>query len=70
MPNGRGVDKAEMTGGSGLRFGSGRGAIRSEDAALVTGAGKFTDDINLPGQACVAFVRASVAHATIRRWTL
>jgi aerobic carbon-monoxide dehydrogenase large subunit len=67
MPNGRGVDKAEMTGGSGLRFGSGRGAIRSEDAALVTGAGKFTDDINLPGQACAAFVRASVAHATIRK---
>ena len=65
MPNGRGVDKAEMTGGSGLRFGSGRSAIRSEDAALVTGAGKFTDDINLPGQAYAAFVRASVAHATI-----
>ena len=67
MPNGRGVDKAEMTDGSGLRFGSGRGAIRSEDAALVTGAGQFTDDINLPGQAYAAFVRASVAHATIRK---
>jgi aerobic carbon-monoxide dehydrogenase large subunit len=61
------VDKAEMTGESGLRFGSGRGAIRSEDAPLVTGAGKFTDDINLPGQAYAAFVRASVAHATIRK---
>jgi aerobic carbon-monoxide dehydrogenase large subunit len=67
MPNGRGVDKAEMMGESGLRFGSGHGAIRSEDAALVTGAGKFTDDINLPGQAYAAFVRASVAHATVRK---
>ena len=65
VPNGRGVDKAEMTGESSLRFGSGPGAIRSEDAPLVTGAGKFTDDINLPGQAYAAFVRASVAHATI-----
>ena len=56
-----------MTGESGLRFGSGRDAIRSEDEPLVTGAGKFTDDINLPGQAYAAFVRASVAHATIEK---
>src|SRR5262249_53921973 len=67
MPNGRGMDNATMTRGSGLRFGGGRSAIRSEDAALVTGAGKFTDDINLPGQAYAAFVRASVAHATIEK---
>jgi len=59
------METAEAT--SGLRFGGGRGAIRSEDAPLVTGSGKFTDDISLPGQACAAFVRASVAHATIRR---
>ncbi|HET9816067.1 MAG TPA: molybdopterin cofactor-binding domain-containing protein, partial [Xanthobacteraceae bacterium] len=56
-----------MTGESSLRFGSGRGAIRSEDAPLVTGVGKFTDDINLPGQAYAAFVRAPVAHATIEK---
>jgi aerobic carbon-monoxide dehydrogenase large subunit len=46
-----------MMGESGLRFGSGHGAIRSEDAPLVTGAGKFTDDINLPGQAYVGCAR-------------
>ena len=51
---------------AGLRFGSGHHAIRSEDAALVTGAGKFTDDIDLPAQAHAAFVRSAVAHATIR----
>jgi aerobic carbon-monoxide dehydrogenase large subunit len=60
------MEHAETTLASGLRFGGGRGAIRSEDAPLVTGAGKFTDDINLPGQACAAFVRASLAHAAIR----
>src|SRR4051812_13195064 len=53
--------------GAGLRFGSGHGAIRSEDAPLVTGGGQFTDDLDLPGQAHAAFVRASVAHANIRR---
>ena len=49
----------------GLRFGRARAAIRSEDAPLVTGAGRFTDDIDLPGQAHAAFVRAPVAHAAI-----
>ena len=61
------MGNAETTHASGLRFGSAHGAMRSEDAPLVTGAGRFTDDIHLPGQACAAFVRASVAHATIRK---
>ena len=55
-----------MTRESGLRFGSIRSTIRGEDAPLATGAGKFTDDINLPGQTYAAFVRGSVAHALIR----
>jgi carbon-monoxide dehydrogenase large subunit len=57
---------AEAVSTSGLRFGSARSKMRSEDGPLVTGAGKFTDDISLPGQAHAAFVRASVAHAAIR----
>ncbi|HEY5163390.1 MAG TPA: hypothetical protein VII81_10310, partial [Terriglobales bacterium] len=51
--------------GAGLRFGSGQHAIRSEDAPLVTGCGKFTDDLDMAGQAHAAFVRATVAHAVI-----
>ena len=51
---------------SGTRFGSSRQTIRSEDAPLVTGRGRFTDDLVVPGQAHAAFVRASVAHAEIR----
>ena len=49
--------------GAGARFGSSRHTIRSEDAPLVTGRGRFTDDLVVPGQAYAAFVRASVAHA-------
>lgn len=49
-----------------LRFGSGRDSVRSEDAPLVTGRGRFTDDVNEPGQVYAAFVRATVAHAEVR----
>jgi carbon-monoxide dehydrogenase large subunit len=39
---------------------------RHEDARLVSGRGRFTDDISLPGQAYAAFVRSPHAHARIR----
>ena len=48
------------------RFGSDRDTRRSEDPPLLTGRGRFTDDVDLPGQAHAAFARAGVAHATIR----
>src|SRR3984893_17279465 len=38
---------------------------RSEDPVLVSGRGRFTDDINLPGQAYCAIVRSHYAHGTI-----
>jgi len=38
---------------------------RIEDAALLTGGGRFIDDINLPGQAHAYFVRSPYAHARI-----
>src|SRR5688500_15299321 len=49
-----------------LRFGSSGQTLRSEDPPLVTGQGRFTDDLNIPGQTHAVFVRASVAHAVIR----
>ena len=49
-----------------LRFGSDRGARRSEDAPLLTGRGRFTDDLGVAGQAHAAFVRSTVGHAEIR----
>ena len=48
------------------RFGSDHGALRSEDEPLLTGAGRFTDDLNVPGQVYGVFVRAPVSHAAIR----
>ena len=48
------------------RYGSDDDALRSEDAPLLTGAGRFTDDINISGQAYGAFVRSPVAHGVLR----
>ena len=47
------------------RFGSDQGSLRSEDAPLITGLGRFTDDFNETGQAYAVFVRSPVSHATI-----
>ena len=51
---------------SSLRFGAVAGGRRSEDGPLLTGGGRFTDDLDVPGQAHAAFVRAPLAHAVIR----
>jgi carbon-monoxide dehydrogenase large subunit len=48
-----------------MRFGSGAAVRRVEDPALVQGQGRFTDDVTLPGQAWVAFVRSTCAHGRI-----
>ncbi len=47
------------------RFGSGREVRRIEDRSLLTGAGRFTDDISLPGQLHLCFLRSPHAHARI-----
>jgi len=44
----------------------GRPLPRFEDRRLITGAGRFTDDQSLPGQAYGVFVRSPHAHARIR----
>lgn len=48
-------------------FAVGQSAPRKEDAILVRGQGRFSDDHNLPGQAYAAFVRSQHAHGPIRR---
>jgi aerobic carbon-monoxide dehydrogenase large subunit len=47
------------------RFGSGREVRRIEDAGLLAGKGQFTDDVNLPGQTYLTFLRSPHAHARI-----
>jgi carbon-monoxide dehydrogenase large subunit len=42
------------------------GFVRLEDQPLLRGAGRFVDDIRLPGMVHAAFVRSPHAHAAIR----
>ena len=37
---------------------------RKEDQRFITGAGRYADDINRPGQAYAYFLRSPHAHAT------
>ncbi|MEM8851639.1 MAG: xanthine dehydrogenase family protein molybdopterin-binding subunit [Pseudomonadota bacterium] len=45
--------------------GIGASPKRREDVRFLTGKGRYTDDINVAGQAHVAFLRSDVAHGTI-----
>jgi carbon-monoxide dehydrogenase large subunit len=51
---------------SSLRFGAAAGGRRSEDGPLLTGRGRFSDDVNLPGQVHAVFARSTAAHGIIR----
>ena len=46
--------------------GIGASVRRKEDWRFLTGAGRYIDDISLPGEAYAAFVRSPHAHARIR----
>src|SRR5262252_1942550 len=46
--------------------GIGQGVVRKEDGALIRGHGRFSDDVDLPGQTFAAMVRSPHAHARIR----
>ena len=43
--------------------GFGKPVPRREDARLVTGQGRYSDDFNLPGQVYAQLVRSPHAHA-------
>lgn len=47
------------------KFGIGQPVPRSEDPVLVKGHGRYTDDINLAGQAHAWIVRSPVAHGVL-----
>ena len=47
------------------RYGSGQAVRRLEDATLVAGRGQYADDVTLPGQTHLAFLRSPYAHASI-----
>ena len=45
--------------------GIGASVTRKEDKKFLTGKGRYTDDINRPGQTHAYFVRSDVANANI-----
>ena len=49
-----------------MNAGIGHSVRRKEDARLLTGLGRYSDDVNLPGQAYSTVVRSPHAHARIR----
>jgi aerobic carbon-monoxide dehydrogenase large subunit len=48
------------------KFGIGQPVRRTEDPKLVRGEGRYTDDINLEGQAHAVMLRSTLAHGVIR----
>ena len=50
-----------------MKFGVGQAVRRFEDASLITGHGRYTDDIELPHTAYAHVLRSPVAHAEIRK---
>ncbi|MFM1814668.1 MAG: hypothetical protein RLZ98_1363 [Pseudomonadota bacterium] len=57
-----GAGATALTAGQGI----GKPVLRREDLRLLTGRGRFSDDMTLPGQAHAYMVRSPHAHANIR----
>jgi carbon-monoxide dehydrogenase large subunit len=49
-----------------MKFGVGQPVSRKEDPTLLRGEGRYTDDINLPGQAHAVMVRSRIAHGRLK----
>src|SRR6185369_4797110 len=48
------------------RYGIGQPVQRTEDPVLLRGEGRYTDDLNEPGQAYAWMVRSSHAHGVLK----
>ena len=59
-------DRTNETALALTKFGVGQPVRRTEDPKLVRGDGRYTDDVNLPGQVYAVMVRSTVAHGMIR----
>ncbi len=49
-----------------MKFGVGQPVPRKEDPTLLRGEGRYTDDINLKGQAHAVMVRSKIAHGVLK----
>jgi aerobic carbon-monoxide dehydrogenase large subunit len=59
-------DRTTETALSLTKFGVGQPVRRNEDPKLVRGEGRYTDDVNRPGQAYAVMVRSQEPHGIIR----
>src|SRR5262249_5965757 len=50
-----------------MKFGIGQAVLRKEDGRLLTGGGRYLDDIKLPGEAFAYILRSPHAHAAVSR---
>jgi carbon-monoxide dehydrogenase large subunit len=50
-----------------MKFGIGQSVRREEDLRLITGRGRYTDDIDLPRISHAFVLRSPIAHASIKR---
>ena len=60
------ANSAQESSQTNTRFGSGQAVKRVEDQLLLLGAGKYTNDVSLPGQARLVFLRSPYPHAKIK----
>src|SRR5260370_22720451 len=49
-----------------MKCGVGQPVPRKEDPTLLRGQGRYTDDINLPGQVYAVMVRSRIAHGILK----
>src|SRR5580704_4204886 len=49
-----------------MKFGVGQPIPKKKDTTLLRGRGRYTDDINLPGQAYAVMVRSKIAHGVVK----
>ena len=60
------MDSFDDTGLAFVKFGVGQSVARTEDPTLLRGEGRYTDDINLAGQAHAVMVRSRIAHGLLK----
>lgn len=60
-------ERTNETGQALEKFGIGQPVLRVEDPTLLRGQGRYTDDVNLPGQAYAFVVRSRYAHGKIKK---
>ncbi len=59
-------DRSQADALSLAKYGVGQPVLRTEDPVLLRGEGRYTDDLNEPGQAYAYIVRSPHAHGILR----